>query len=43
QESSSSDLPIAIKDEVKAFLEEKGWEPKEIIDPTLLKRLCRQV
>jgi len=36
-----ADIPIAIKDEIHEFLKEKSWEPKEIIDPTLLKRLCR--
>jgi acetyl-CoA decarbonylase/synthase complex subunit alpha len=36
-----TDIPISMKDEIKEFLKEKGWEPREIIDPTLLKRLCR--
>ncbi len=36
-----ADIPINIKDEIMDFLKEKGWKPKEIIDPTLLKRLCR--
>jgi len=26
---------------LREYLKEKGWEPTEIIDPTLLKRLCR--
>jgi len=35
-----ADIPINMKDEIVAFLKEKGWKPKEIIDPTLLKRMC---
>jgi acetyl-CoA decarbonylase/synthase complex subunit alpha len=35
-----ADIPINMKDEIVEFLKEKGWKPKEIIDPTLLKRLC---
>jgi len=35
-----ADIPINMKDEIVEFLKEKGWEPKEIIDPTLLKRMC---
>ena len=34
-----ADIPINMKDEIIAYLKEKGWEPKEIVDPTLLKRL----
>ena len=37
-----ADIPINLKDEVRAYLESKNWQPKEIIDPTLLKRLCRE-
>ena len=37
-----ADIPISMKDEIKAYLEERGWEPKELVDPTLLKRLCRE-
>jgi acetyl-CoA decarbonylase/synthase complex subunit alpha len=36
-----ADIPISMKDEIQEYLKEKGWEPKEIVDPTLLKRLCR--
>lgn len=36
-----ADIPINMKDEIHEYLKEKGWEPKEIVDPTLLKRLCR--
>ncbi|MFX1419251.1 MAG: CO dehydrogenase/acetyl-CoA synthase complex subunit alpha [Promethearchaeota archaeon] len=36
-----ADIPINMKDEIQEYLKEKGWEPKEIVDPTLLKRLCR--
>jgi len=35
-----ADIPINMKDGIIEYLKEKGWEPKEIIDPTLLKRLC---
>jgi acetyl-CoA decarbonylase/synthase complex subunit alpha len=35
-----SDIPINMKDEIMEYLKEKGWEPKEIVDPTLLERLC---
>ena len=37
-----ADIPINIKDEVVDYLKEKNWKPKEIIDPTLIKRLCHQ-
>ncbi|MFX1427677.1 MAG: CO dehydrogenase/acetyl-CoA synthase complex subunit alpha [Promethearchaeota archaeon] len=36
-----ADIPINMKDEIQEYLKEKGWEPTEIVDPTLLKRLCR--
>ncbi|GAI00908.1 unnamed protein product, partial [marine sediment metagenome] len=36
-----TDIPISMKTEIKEFLKTKDWQPKEIIDPTLLKRLCR--
>ncbi|UCC19747.1 MAG: CO dehydrogenase/acetyl-CoA synthase complex subunit epsilon [Promethearchaeota archaeon] len=36
-----ADIPISMKDEIQVYLKERGWEPKEIVDPTLLKRLCR--
>jgi len=36
-----ADIPISMKDGIHAYLKEKGWKPREIIDPTLLKRLCR--
>jgi len=36
-----ADIPINMKDEIHEFLKEKGWKPKEIVDPTLLKRMCR--
>ncbi|NVM45024.1 MAG: CO dehydrogenase/acetyl-CoA synthase complex subunit epsilon [Candidatus Lokiarchaeota archaeon] len=35
-----ADIPINMKDGIVEFLKEKGWKPREIIDPTLLKRLC---
>ncbi|MFX0083398.1 MAG: CO dehydrogenase/acetyl-CoA synthase complex subunit alpha [Candidatus Hodarchaeota archaeon] len=36
-----ADIPINMKDEIQEYLKEKDWEPKEIVDPTLLKRMCR--
>ena len=36
-----ADIPINLKDEIMEYLKEKNWEPKEIVDPTLLKRFCR--
>ncbi len=38
-----ADIPINMKDEINEFLKSKNWKPTEIIDPTLLKRLCRKV
>jgi acetyl-CoA decarbonylase/synthase complex subunit alpha len=38
---STSDIPITMKEEVKAFLEREGWKEGEIPDPTLLPRLTR--
>ena len=35
-----ADIPINMKDEIMKYLKEKDWKPKEIVDPTLLKRLC---
>ncbi len=35
-----ADIPINMKDEIVDFLKQRGWKPKEIVDPTLLKRLC---
>jgi len=37
-----ADIPINIKDEMLEYLGEKDWQPKEIIDPTLLERLCHK-
>ncbi|MFX1299103.1 MAG: 4Fe-4S dicluster domain-containing protein, partial [Promethearchaeota archaeon] len=36
-----ADIPISMKDEIMDYLKEKGWKPKEIVDPTLLERMCR--
>ncbi len=36
-----ADIPINLKTEIQQYLKEKDWQPKEIIDPTLLKRMCR--
>ena len=38
---TESDIPITMKDEIHAILEEKGWEEKNIPDPTLVERLVR--
>ncbi|MFX0057327.1 MAG: CO dehydrogenase/acetyl-CoA synthase complex subunit alpha [Candidatus Heimdallarchaeota archaeon] len=35
-----ADIPINLKDDILAYLKEKGWKPRDIIDPTLLERLC---
>lgn len=35
-----ADIPINLKDEIKEYLREKNWEPRDIVDPTLLERLC---
>jgi len=37
-----ADIPINMKDEIKEFLRNKGWQPREIVDPTLLERLCHK-
>ncbi|MHA1282092.1 MAG: CO dehydrogenase/acetyl-CoA synthase complex subunit alpha [Promethearchaeota archaeon] len=37
-----ADIPISMKDEIMEYLKERNWKPKEIIDPTLVKRLCRK-
>ncbi|MHA1802903.1 MAG: CO dehydrogenase/acetyl-CoA synthase complex subunit alpha [Promethearchaeota archaeon] len=37
-----ADIPINMKDEIIEYLKQKGWKPKEIVDPTLLERLCHQ-
>ena len=38
---TKADIPITMKDEVLAFLKEKGWKERRIPDPTLLERLIR--
>jgi len=38
-----ADIPVTLKDEITPILEEKGWSPREIPDPTLLRRLVRKV
>ncbi len=37
-----ADIPINMKDEIQEFLKNKGWQTKEIVDPTLLERLCHK-
>ena len=36
-----ANIPINMKTEIQEYLKERGWKPKEIVDPTLLKRMCR--
>ena len=38
---TKADIPITMKDEIMAILEEKGWKERPIPDPTLLPRLIR--
>jgi len=35
-----ADIPINMKEEIRDYLEEVGWEERELVDPTLLERLC---
>ncbi len=37
-----ADIPLTMRSEILKILEEKGWEEREIPDPTLLKRLIRE-
>ncbi len=37
-----ADIPINLKDEILGMLKKVGWQPKEIIDPTLVERTCRK-
>ncbi len=37
-----ADIPITMKDEIIAFLKEKGWKEKAIPDPTLLEEMVRK-
>ncbi|GAB4328564.1 MAG: CO dehydrogenase/acetyl-CoA synthase complex subunit alpha [Promethearchaeota archaeon] len=37
-----ADVPINMKSEIMEMLKQVGWEPKEIIDPTLVERTCRK-
>ncbi len=37
-----ADIPIAWKDEITAYLKKKGWKPSEIVDPTIVERLCHK-
>ncbi|MHA2294628.1 MAG: CO dehydrogenase/acetyl-CoA synthase complex subunit alpha [Candidatus Hodarchaeales archaeon] len=36
------DIPISLKEDILPILENKGWEPRPIPDPTIVKRLIRQ-
>jgi len=38
---TEADIPITMKDEIKAILKEKKWKTSKIPDPTLLPRLIR--
>ena len=35
-----ADVPISMKTEILDYLKEKEWTSKDLIDPTLLERLC---
>lgn len=37
-----ADIPISIKSEIVEMLESVGWQPREIIDPTLVERTCHK-
>jgi acetyl-CoA decarbonylase/synthase complex subunit alpha len=37
-----ADIPVTMREEIMRFLEERGWEEREIPDPTLLERLIRR-
>jgi CO dehydrogenase/acetyl-CoA synthase alpha subunit len=37
-----ADIPITMRDEILNILEKKGWQEREIPDPTLLKRMLRK-
>ncbi|MBA7507410.1 hypothetical protein ES706_06129 [subsurface metagenome] len=36
-----ADIPISMKAEVLEYLKSKKWEPREIIDPTIVERLSK--
>lgn len=36
-----ADIPINMKEEIHEYLKQKDWQPRDIVDPTLVKRLCR--
>jgi len=38
---TKADVPITLKGEISAILEEKKWQPTTIPDPTLLERMIR--
>ena len=35
-----ADIPINMKTEIQEYLKSKNWQPTDIIDPTLLERMC---
>lgn len=37
-----TDIPLTMRDEILAILEEKVWDEREIPDPTLLERMIRE-
>jgi len=37
-----ADIPVNMKSEIIALLETVGWQPREIIDPTLVERTCHK-
>jgi acetyl-CoA decarbonylase/synthase complex subunit alpha len=36
---AEADIPITMKSEIQEILTAQNWEPKEIIDPTMVERL----
>jgi len=34
------DIPMAMADEIKEFLKDKGWKPRKIVDPTIVRRMA---
>ena len=37
-----ADIPLTMKDEIMPILQKKGWQSREIPDPTLLPRMIRK-
>jgi acetyl-CoA decarbonylase/synthase complex subunit alpha len=39
---NKADIPLTKKDQIMKILEEKGWQPREVPDPTIVERLTRK-